>query len=135
MLVYNSIVCVSQIFLYPPGVVLFSVDLFLSLAIGCSYVYYTVCACLNVFFAGGTVTVCPGSSGPFYIETCYIKWVTTSWTYSIKNYGGSSALTWTNGGGRAASRWKRSPPSCVNSWPSTSSLRWTMLLILDGTQK
>ena len=26
-------------------------------------------------------TVCPGSSGPFYIVTYNIKWVTTSWTY------------------------------------------------------
>ena len=28
-------------------------------------------------------TVCPGSSDPFYIVTYYIKWITTSWTYSI----------------------------------------------------
>ena len=28
-------------------------------------------------------TVCPGSSDLFYIVTYYIKWVTTSWTYSI----------------------------------------------------
>ena len=28
-------------------------------------------------------TVCPGSSDPFYIVTYYIKWVTSSWTYSI----------------------------------------------------
>ena len=28
-------------------------------------------------------TVCPRSSDPFYIVTYYIKWVTTSWTYSI----------------------------------------------------
>ena len=27
-------------------------------------------------------TVCPGSSDPFYIVSCYIKWVTTSWTHS-----------------------------------------------------
>ena len=27
-------------------------------------------------------TVCPGSSDQFYIVTYYIKWVTTSWTYS-----------------------------------------------------
>ena len=27
-------------------------------------------------------TVCPGSSDPFYVVTIYIKWVTTSWTYS-----------------------------------------------------
>ena len=26
--------------------------------------------------------VCPGSSDPFYIVTYFIKWVTTSWTYS-----------------------------------------------------
>ena len=29
-------------------------------------------------------TVCPRSSDPFYVVTYYIKWVTTSWTYSIK---------------------------------------------------
>ena len=28
-------------------------------------------------------TVCPGSSDQFYIVTYYIKWVTTSWTYSM----------------------------------------------------
>ena len=37
-------------------------------------------------------TVCPRSSDPIYIVSYYIKWVTTSWTYSIhqgiktKNY-------------------------------------------------
>ena len=30
-------------------------------------------------------TVCPESSAPFYIETYYIKWVTTSWTHSINS--------------------------------------------------
>ena len=30
----------------------------------------------------GDHTVCPRSSGPFYVVTYYIKWVTTSWTYS-----------------------------------------------------
>ena len=29
------------------------------------------------------VTVCPRSSDPSYIVSYYIKWVTTSWTYSI----------------------------------------------------
>ena len=28
-------------------------------------------------------TVCPRSSDPLYIETCYIQWVTTSCTYSM----------------------------------------------------
>ena len=28
-------------------------------------------------------TICPRSSDPFYKVTYYIKWVTTSWTYSI----------------------------------------------------
>ena len=28
-------------------------------------------------------TVCPRSSDPFYFVTYYIKWVITSWTYSI----------------------------------------------------
>ena len=28
-------------------------------------------------------TVCPRSSDPFYVVTYYVKWVTTSWTYSI----------------------------------------------------
>ena len=27
-------------------------------------------------------TVCPRSSGPFYVVTYNIKWVTTSWTHS-----------------------------------------------------
>ena len=29
------------------------------------------------------VSVFPRSSNPFYVVICYIKWVTTSWTYSI----------------------------------------------------
>ena len=29
-------------------------------------------------------TVCPGGSVPFYIVSYYIKWVTTSWTYSTR---------------------------------------------------
>ena len=29
-------------------------------------------------------TVCPRSSDPYYIVSYYTKWVTTSWTYSIK---------------------------------------------------
>ena len=28
-------------------------------------------------------SVCPRSSDPFYVVTYYLKWVTTSWTYSI----------------------------------------------------
>ena len=31
-------------------------------------------------------TVCPRSSDPFYIVGYYIKWVTTSWTYSTYKY-------------------------------------------------
>ena len=31
-------------------------------------------------------TVCPRSSDPFYIVSYYIKWVTTSWSYSMFNY-------------------------------------------------
>ena len=30
-------------------------------------------------------TVCPRSSGPFYVVTYYIEWVTTSWTDSMNN--------------------------------------------------
>ena len=30
-------------------------------------------------------TMCPRSSGPFYVVTYYIKWYTTSWTYSMSN--------------------------------------------------
>ena len=29
-------------------------------------------------------TICPRSNDPFYIVIYYIKWVTTSWTHSIK---------------------------------------------------
>ena len=29
-------------------------------------------------------TICPRSSYPFYVERYYIKWVTTSWTHSMK---------------------------------------------------
>ena len=31
-------------------------------------------------------TVCPRSSDSFYVVTYYIKWVTTSWTYSSNKY-------------------------------------------------
>ena len=31
------------------------------------------------------ITVCPGSSYPFYIVSYYIKWVTTSWAHSTNN--------------------------------------------------
>ena len=29
-------------------------------------------------------TICQGSSDPYYIITIYMKWVTTSWTYSMQ---------------------------------------------------
>ena len=29
------------------------------------------------------ITICQGRSGPFYIVTYYLKWVTTYWTHSI----------------------------------------------------
>ena len=32
-----------------------------------------------------TSTICPRSNYPFNIVTYYIKWVTSSWTYSIKH--------------------------------------------------
>ena len=41
-------------------------------------------------------TVCPRSSDPFYIVSYYIKWVTTSWTYSISM---STKTTKTQDGG------------------------------------
>ena len=37
----------------------------------------------NIFGIRQYVTVCPGSSYPFYIVSYFIKWVTTSWTYGI----------------------------------------------------
>ena len=38
------------------------------------------------FLTNVVYTVFPGSSDPFYIVSYYIKWVTTSWTYSKINY-------------------------------------------------
>ena len=35
---------------------------------------------LSITLTWTTGTVCLRSSDPFYIVTCYIKWVTTSWT-------------------------------------------------------
>ena len=32
-----------------------------------------------------TTTVCPRSSDPLYLVSYYIKWVTTSWTYSMSD--------------------------------------------------
>ena len=34
------------------------------------------------FFKISDLTICPGSSDPFYIVNYYINWVTTSWTHS-----------------------------------------------------
>ena len=33
----------------------------------------------------GSTTVCPESSDPFYMVSYYIRWVTTSWTYSTNS--------------------------------------------------
>ena len=32
------------------------------------------------------ITICPRSSGPFYIASYYIKWVTSSWTDGINEF-------------------------------------------------
>ena len=41
-------------------------------------------------------TVFPGSSGPFYVVTYYIKWVTTPWTHStVTRNGIAQGLTTT----------------------------------------
>ena len=45
---------------------------------------------IMLFLSGGYAsrsryTVCPRSSYPFYTVSSYVKWVTTSWTNSIKN--------------------------------------------------
>ena len=37
----------------------------------------------EIFCTRENCTVCPGSSDPFYLVSYYIKWVTTSWTYSM----------------------------------------------------
>ena len=37
--------------------------------------------CTSLLYA---TTVCPRRSDPFYVVTYYIKWVTTSWTYTTK---------------------------------------------------
>ena len=47
--------------------------------------YYKLLTYRN--WAKTTITVCPGSSDPFYIVTYYIKWVTTSWTHIITSQG------------------------------------------------
>ena len=38
--------------------------------------------CKSLFSCPRISTICPGSSDPIYIVSYYIKWVTTSWTYS-----------------------------------------------------
>ena len=40
---------------------------------------------ITIYTPTKCITVCPGSSGPFYIVTYCIKWVTTSWSYSMYN--------------------------------------------------
>ena len=43
---------------------------------------------IDIEYKSAHCTVCPGSSDPFYVVTYYIKWVTTSWTYSISKWHG-----------------------------------------------
>ena len=45
-----------------------------------------LCGCIwkRIWFTD--FTVCPGSSDPFYIVTYYMKWVTTSWTFSTSKF-------------------------------------------------
>ena len=46
-------------------------------------IHTSACGIWNSFsFTNYLHTVCPGSSDPFYVISYYIKWVTTSWTYS-----------------------------------------------------
>ena len=40
-------------------------------------------ALLHFLVPPSRCTVCPRSSGPLYIGSYYINWVTTSWTYSM----------------------------------------------------
>ena len=35
------------------------------------------------FYLNGNDTICPRNSDQFYVVTYYLKWVTTSWTYSM----------------------------------------------------
>ena len=48
-------------------------------------VFVVVCQmlCWSSSASSLVITVCPGSSDPFYEVTYYIKLVTTSWTYNI----------------------------------------------------
>ena len=36
----------------------------------------------NILYKGINSTVCPRSSNPIFVAIYYIKWITTSWTYS-----------------------------------------------------
>ena len=47
-----------------------------------SFVFYYIRTYCSTEYAAYD-TVCPRSSDPFYTVNFYIKWVTTSWTYSI----------------------------------------------------
>ena len=65
--------------------------------------------CLIIFI----ITICPRSSDPFHIVTYYMKWVTTSWTYSISKSYFRSRCPWQNVGDRegdaercAVQRWR-----------------------------
>ena len=42
--------------------------------------------CYGFFENNYGFIVCPRSSDPFYVVTYYIRWVTTSWTYSIISF-------------------------------------------------
>ena len=53
-------------------------------------------------------TICLGSSDPFYIVTYYIKWVTTSWTYSRMVYNNNK-----NGEG---TEWGHYINECSEEW-------------------
>ena len=66
----------SQLFIFPrrlspQALIVFCIILYVQEIVTCLYSknYYTIC---------------PGSSDPFYIVSCCMKFVTTSWTFRIK---------------------------------------------------
>ena len=54
----------------------------MSLGYKCAFIYQMES---HVVKRSEKYTVCPGSLGPFYISTYFIKWVKTFLTYSICN--------------------------------------------------
>ena len=85
-------------------------------------------------------TLCPRSSYPFYIVSYYVKWVTTSWTYSmfvgrgiVQAWGWRASCFWWDGRGRQCLRVQLSSGPSIRKvqipWPVHYTIQYLLLAI------